>query len=94
MKKEWSCKDVQEAYRNAGSDPKDVPKTHFGLGLLPCDTDCRSKMKITDSELQLRKSVVTQAIPDFLLNMLIYVIMSHLLFFWHQQICQSFGTAM
>ncbi|XP_071934502.1 NF-X1-type zinc finger protein NFXL2-like [Coffea arabica] len=60
LKKEWSCKDVQEAYRNAGSDPKDVPKTHFGLGLLPCDTDCRSKMKITDSELQLRKSVVTQ----------------------------------
>lgn len=60
LKKEWPCQDVQEAYRNAGSNPKDVPKSHFGFGLLPCGPDCRNKMKITDSELQLRKSAVTE----------------------------------
>lgn len=56
VKKEWLCKDVQAAYRNAGSDPKDVSRTQFGLGLLPCKSDCKSKIKIVDSDLHLRKS--------------------------------------
>ncbi|XP_037492718.1 NF-X1-type zinc finger protein NFXL2 isoform X2 [Jatropha curcas] len=56
LKKEWPCHDVQAAYRNSGRDPKDVSKTQFGLGLLACNADCKSKLKVVDHELHLRKS--------------------------------------
>lgn len=55
LKKEWLCHNVQAAYRDAGSDPKDVSKNQFGLGLIPCNSDCKSKQKVNDSELQLRR---------------------------------------
>lgn len=60
MKKEWLCNDVQAAYRNAGSDPKDISKNHYGLGLIPCNSGCKSKVQVVDSELQLRKSKVSE----------------------------------
>lgn len=56
MKREWLCQDVVKAYRNAGRDPKDVSKTQFGVGLLPCGVDCKRKVKVVDSELHLRKA--------------------------------------
>ncbi|XP_021904144.1 NF-X1-type zinc finger protein NFXL2 isoform X2 [Carica papaya] len=56
LKKEWVCQDVQAAYRNAGYDPKDISKNQFGLGLLPCNSDCKSKIQAVESVLQLRKS--------------------------------------
>ncbi|KAK9700013.1 hypothetical protein RND81_08G211100 [Saponaria officinalis] len=55
LKKEWQCRDVQLAYRNSGRDSKEIPKTQFGLGLLPCDSSCKSKAQAIESELQLRK---------------------------------------
>lgn len=54
LKKEWVCKDVQAAHRAAGSDPKDVQKNHFGVGLLPCDSNCKSKLQMAESVLQQR----------------------------------------
>ncbi|KAK3020652.1 hypothetical protein RJ639_046245 [Escallonia herrerae] len=60
LEKEWLCKDVQAAYRNAGSDPQDASKFQFGVGLLPCNSDCRSKAKVADMELQLRKSKIAE----------------------------------
>ncbi|OAY70532.1 NF-X1-type zinc finger protein NFXL2 [Ananas comosus] len=56
VKREWLCQDVVKAYRNAGRDPKDVSKTQFGVGLLPCGVDCKRKVKVVDSELHLRKA--------------------------------------
>lgn len=55
LKKEWLCHDVQAAYRNAGSDPKDISKNQFGHALIPCNSNCKSKLKVIDSELQLRR---------------------------------------
>ncbi|EEF29002.1 nuclear transcription factor, X-box binding, putative [Ricinus communis] len=55
LKKEWLCQDVQAAYRKAGRDPKDVSKSQFGSGLLPCNSDCKSKAQVVDQELHLRK---------------------------------------
>ncbi|XVE52495.1 hypothetical protein DITRI_Ditri02bG0126600 [Diplodiscus trichospermus] len=55
LKKEWICQDVQSAYRDTGYDPKDISKNQFGLGLLPCNSDCKSKVQEVDSALQLRK---------------------------------------
>ncbi|KAK3022801.1 hypothetical protein RJ639_046903, partial [Escallonia herrerae] len=60
LKMEWLCQDVQAAYRNAGSDPQDASKFQFGVGLLPCNSDCRSKAKVADMELQLRKSKIAE----------------------------------
>lgn len=60
LKNEWLCKDVQAAYCNDDRDPKDVPKNKYGLGLLPCNSDCRSKVKVADSELQIRKYLVPE----------------------------------
>lgn len=54
LKKEWLCKDVQAAHRAAGSDPKDVQKNQFGVGLLPCDSNCKSKLQMAESVLQQR----------------------------------------
>lgn len=54
LKKEWLCKDVQAAHRATGSDPKDVQKNHFGVGLLPCDSNCKSKQQMAESVLQQR----------------------------------------
>ena len=56
LKKEWLCQDVQAAYWKAGRDPKDISKSQFGSGLLPCNSDCKSKAQIIDQELHLRKS--------------------------------------
>nr|CAD1839837.1 unnamed protein product [Ananas comosus var. bracteatus] len=56
VKREWLCQDVVKAYRNAGRDPKDVSKTQFGVGLVPCGVDCKRKVKVVDSELHLRKA--------------------------------------
>lgn len=63
MKKEWLCHDVQAAYLNVSCDPKDVSKNQFGLGLLPCNSECKSKVKVVDSELQLRKPKVVEVMP-------------------------------
>jgi len=60
LKKEWLCQDVQAAYRGAGSDPKDVYKSQYGLGLLPCNSGCRSKVQVTVADLQQRKSPVSE----------------------------------
>ncbi|KAL0888549.1 hypothetical protein Bca101_012532 [Brassica carinata] len=54
LKKEWLCKDVQAAHRATGSDPKDVKKNQFGVGLLPCDSICKSKLQMAESVLQQR----------------------------------------
>lgn len=59
-KKEWLCHDVQAAYRSAGSDPKDISKNQYGLGLIPCNSDCKTKIQVVDSELQLRKAKVSK----------------------------------
>ncbi|XP_073001752.1 NF-X1-type zinc finger protein NFXL2 isoform X1 [Typha latifolia] len=56
LRKDWLCQDVFKAYRDAGLDPKDILKSQFGVGLLPCGLDCTRKVKIVDSELLLRKS--------------------------------------
>lgn len=63
LKKEWLCHDVQAAYLNVSCDPKDVSKNQFGLGLLPCNSECKSKVKVVDSELQLRKPKVVEKEP-------------------------------
>lgn len=55
LKKEWLCQDVQAAYCSSGCDPKEVSKNQFGVGLLPCDSDCKSKVKIPDAELHFRQ---------------------------------------
>ena len=58
MKKEWLCKDVQAAYSKTDRDPKDIPKTQFGYGLLPCGSDCKRKVQVVESELSQRKPEV------------------------------------
>ncbi|KAK4273709.1 hypothetical protein QN277_017050 [Acacia crassicarpa] len=60
LKKEWLCQDVQAAYHRDGCHPRDIPKNHFGIGLIPCNSDCKSKVQVFESELQLRKSQVTE----------------------------------
>ncbi|KAL1336821.1 hypothetical protein HN51_031246 [Arachis hypogaea] len=60
LKREWPCHDVQAAYHSAGSHPKDITKNQFGIGLIPCNSDCKSKMQVVESELHLRKSQVTE----------------------------------
>ncbi|XP_022742209.1 NF-X1-type zinc finger protein NFXL2 isoform X2 [Durio zibethinus] len=60
LKKEWICQDVQAAYCDIGYDPKDISKNQFGLGLLPCNSDCKSKVQEVDSALQLRKPKVLE----------------------------------
>lgn len=60
LKKEWLCQDVQAAHNRAGCNPSDVPKNQFGVGLIPCNSDCKSKVQVVESELQLRKSKVTE----------------------------------
>ncbi|GAU36992.1 hypothetical protein TSUD_150280 [Trifolium subterraneum] len=60
LKKEWLCQDVQAAHNRAGSHPSDIPKNQFGVGLIPCNSDCKSKVQVVESELQLRKSRVTE----------------------------------
>lgn len=60
MKKEWLCQDVQAAYHLDGCHPRDIPKNQFGIGLIPCNSDCKSKVQVVESELQLRKSRVTE----------------------------------
>ncbi|XP_059627974.1 NF-X1-type zinc finger protein NFXL2 isoform X2 [Cornus florida] len=64
LKREWLCRNVQAAYCNAGVDPKDVSKNQYGLRLLPCNSDCKSKEKVVDSELQLRKSKILEKEPN------------------------------
>lgn len=54
LKKEWLCQDVQASHRATGSDPKDVPKNQFGVGLLPCGSNCKSKLQMAESVLQQR----------------------------------------
>lgn len=62
LKKEWSCQDVQAAYRNVSSDPKEIPKNQYALGLLPCNSECKSKAKAVDTGLHLRKSKALEVI--------------------------------
>ena len=64
LKKEWVCQDVQAVYRSASRDPKDISKNQYGLGLLPCDSNCRSKIKVADTDLQHRKSKVSEVIQS------------------------------
>jgi hypothetical protein len=74
LKKEWLCQDVQAAHNRAGSHPSEIPKNQFGVGLIPCNSDCKSKVQVVESELQLRKSRVTEVIV--LLLGLIYLLSS------------------
>lgn len=62
LKKEWVCQDVQAAYNLAGCHPMDIPKIQFGVGLIPCNSDCKSTVQVVESELQLRKTRVTEVI--------------------------------
>ncbi|KAL0317077.1 UNVERIFIED_CONTAM: NF-X1-type zinc finger protein NFXL2 [Sesamum angustifolium] len=34
----------------------DVPKNQYGVGLLPCGNDCKSKVKVPDAELHFRQT--------------------------------------
>jgi len=61
LKQEWICQDVLKKYRNSGRDPKEVPKSQFGVGLLACGEDCKKKVKVPDPELHLRKSQETKS---------------------------------
>ncbi|XP_052185775.1 NF-X1-type zinc finger protein NFXL2 isoform X2 [Diospyros lotus] len=63
LKKEWLCQDVQAAYCSAGTDLKDISKNQYGMGFLPCNSDCRSKVKVAEPELQHRKSKIVEE-PD------------------------------
>lgn len=65
LKKEWRCQDVQNAYHTNGNNLKDVSKNRFGLGILPCNSECMVKLKARDSELLLRKTNVVE-VPDIL----------------------------
>lgn len=56
LKKEWSCQEVQAAYRNVSSNSKEIPKNQYALGLLPCNSECKGKAKVADTGLHLRKS--------------------------------------
>ncbi|KAI4370536.1 hypothetical protein MLD38_018882 [Melastoma candidum] len=55
LKREWSCQEVQAAYRTAGRNPGDISKNLFGHGLLPCGSDCKKKVQAVVSEVQQRK---------------------------------------
>ncbi|GJW81117.1 hypothetical protein Tco_0145092 [Tanacetum coccineum] len=55
LKKDWPCHQVQAAYHNSGRDLKDLTKNQFGLGLLECNSDCKSKIK--KKELDVENSV-------------------------------------
>jgi NF-X1-type zinc finger protein NFXL1 len=63
LKQEWICQDVVKEYRNSGRDPKEVPKSQFGAGLLACGEDCKKKLKVQDSELHLRKTQENKVTP-------------------------------
>ncbi|KAJ3694945.1 hypothetical protein LUZ60_000322 [Juncus effusus] len=56
LKKEWICQDVLKVYRNSGRDLKEITRSQFGLGLIPCGTNCKKEIKEVDSELHLRKT--------------------------------------
>jgi NF-X1-type zinc finger protein NFXL1 len=58
LKQEWICQDFLKEYCKLGRDPKEVPKNQFGVGLLACGGDCIKKVKVSDSEMHLRKSQV------------------------------------
>ncbi|PKA62682.1 NF-X1-type zinc finger protein NFXL2 [Apostasia shenzhenica] len=60
IKNEWLCREAQSAHRAAGRDPKDVAKSQFGVGLIPCNADCASRVNVVDADLQLRKVKVLQ----------------------------------
>ena len=68
LKQEWICQDVLKEYRNSGRDPKEVPKSQFGVGLLACGEDCKKKVKVPDPELHLRKSQETKVLNFTPLN--------------------------
>lgn len=55
LKREWSCQEVQVAYRTAGRSPGDISKNQFGHGLLPCGSDCKKKVQVIASDVQQRK---------------------------------------
>lgn len=61
LKKDWRCQDALTAYRMAGQDPKDITKSQFGVSLIPCNEECRSKIRVVDPEPHLRKVKVTQS---------------------------------
>lgn len=90
LKKEWFCQDVQAAHRNAGSDPRDIPKNQYGIGLLPCNSACKSKVQVVDSELHSRKSKVMEVISfefcqnfcGFLLHHLFWLAFLVVWLFW------------
>ncbi|OIW07741.1 hypothetical protein TanjilG_11899 [Lupinus angustifolius] len=73
LKKEWLCKDVQAAYLRNDCDSSDIPKNQFGAGLIPCNSECKIKVQVAESELQLRKSRVTEKIISRTKQLLLYV---------------------
>ena len=68
LKQEWICQYVLKEYRNSGRDPKEVPKSQFGAGLIACGEDCKKKVKVPDPELHLRKSQETKVLNRTPLN--------------------------
>lgn len=62
LKKEWVCMDVQAAHLKSNHSLKAVTKSMFGLGLLPCDKECKKllEQKVVHSELQQRKQVLAE----------------------------------
>ncbi|GJN05733.1 hypothetical protein PR202_ga23394 [Eleusine coracana subsp. coracana] len=85
LKQEWICQDVLKEYRKSGRDPKEVPKNQYGVGLLACGENCIKKIKATDSELHLRKSLENK-VQD------ITVITLFLAPLWRLPMCQNAGS--
>lgn len=72
LKKEWLCHEVQAGYIKSDRDPKDIPRTQYGSGLLPCDSSCKSKAEARESELLQRKPKAPEVIIGCCLALLIY----------------------
>ncbi|GJN37415.1 hypothetical protein PR202_gb26368 [Eleusine coracana subsp. coracana] len=94
LKQEWICQDVLKEYRKSGRDPKEVPKNQFGVGLLACGENCIKKMKATDSELHLRKSLENK-VQDITIMALFFVrvpFSCSLAPLWRLPMCQNAGS--
>ncbi|CAA6654762.1 unnamed protein product [Spirodela intermedia] len=61
LREEWVCRTVQDALRGSGQDPKDVPRSQFGLRILQCNSDCASKVKTIEPELLPRRSKMAES---------------------------------
>ncbi|XP_020522415.1 NF-X1-type zinc finger protein NFXL2 isoform X2 [Amborella trichopoda] len=57
LKKQWLCHDVQAACCNSKHDMREISRSQFGIGLLPCTSECdiACKKKTTNPEVHQRK---------------------------------------